>query len=190
MSFSVERSGSVTVVQVVENITFVNQKEFLSIWQKLIQDGCQGAVLDLGGITYFGSMAVGLIARIFNEMKEVGSRLVAVRPEKDDVFQVFKITRMTDLIQFFDSRADALQALGVDPSQVSTVSLEDSDPVATKIDKLGDRDPEVRRYAAWSLGLLGDPRAVTPLEGILEDPDDRVRLAAQESIEKLTGRRF
>ena len=43
---------------------------------------------------------------------------------------------------------------------------------------------------AWALGLLGDKRAVNALEGILQDNDARVREAAAESLEKLTGQRY
>ncbi len=190
MSFSVEKNGTVTVVRVVENITFVNQREFVAVWDRLLGDGCQAAVLDLSGITYFGSMAVGLVAKVFNQLKSTGARLVAVRPEREDVFQVFKITRMTDLIRFFDSRAAALEALGVREGEVKTLVVEEQDPVGAKIAKLSDPDPEVRRYTAWALGLLGDDRAVAALEGVLRDPDLRVRETAAESLEKLTGKKI
>lgn len=190
MSFTVEKSGSVTVVRVAENITFVNQREFDSIWERLLVDEVRAAVLDLGTISYFGSMAFGLLAKTFNRLKEKGCRLVIVRPEKDEVFQVFKITRLVDLIEFFPSEREAFEALGVDSSDVTTVVLEDADPVGSKIEKLKDPDPEVRRYTAWALGLLGDSRAVPALEEALaRDHELRVREAAAESLEKLTGQR-
>lgn len=192
MSFTVESSGSVTVIRVVENLTFVNQKEFLAIGETLAKDGTKAVVLDLLEITYFGSMAFGLVAKLFHLLKDVGSQLVVVRPRRDEVYQVFKITRMVDLMDFFDTREEALDAVGVEESAVQSVPevvMEDEDPVASKIARLTDEDPEVRRYTAWALGLLGDDRAVSPLEGCLGDPEPRVREAAADSLEKLTGTR-
>lgn len=190
MSFTVESSGSVTVIRVVENLTFVNQKEFLAIGESLAKEGVRAVVLDLLEITYFGSMAFGLVAKLFHTLKDVGSKLVVVRPHRDEVFQVFKITRMVDLMDFYPTRDAALEAIGVaEPAAVPEVVMEDEDPVASKIAKLGDEDPEVRRYTAWALGLLGDSRAVSPLEGCLADPEPRVREAAADSLEKLTGTR-
>lgn len=190
MSFSVEQSGSVTVVRVAENITFVNQKDFLAVWDRIVADAGRAAVLDLSEISYIGSMAIGLVAKVFNQLKGAGIRMVAVRPEKDEVFQVFKITRLVDLIPFHDTKRGALDTLGVDSGEYATIVLEEADPVESKIKKLEDKDPEVRRYTAWALGLLGDQRAVAALEGILADPDSRVRQAAADSLEKLTGQRY
>lgn len=191
MSFSVEAAGTATVVKVAENITFVNQKEFLAIWETLSEESCRTAVLDLSAITYFGSMAVGLVTKVFTRMKDEGARIVAVRPKRDDVFQVFKITRLTDVIRFHDTLEAALEAVGVAPGTVATVVLESTDSVASKIDKLNEKDPEVRRYSAWALGLLGDTEAVPALEKLWSgDPDLKVREAAAESLERLTGRRY
>ena len=190
MSFTVESSGSVTVIRIVENLTFVNQKEFLAIGDSLAKEGAKAVVLDLKEITSFGSMAFGLVAKMFHTLKDVGGKLVVVRPKRDEVFQVFKITRMVDLMDFFPTREEALDAVGVDQAAVEAVPevvMEDEDPVASKISRLTDEDPEVRRYTAWALGLLGDDRAVSPLEGCLGDPEPRVREAAADSLEKLTG---
>ncbi len=187
MSFSVKTNGGATIVRVIENLTFVNQKEFLAIGDRLVEEGTKQAVLDLKDISYFGSMAFGLVAKTFNMLKEAGCRLVVVRPEKDEVFQVFKITRMVDLMEFYSTESEALEALGVTPGSAKTVVMEDVDPVQSKILKLSDSDPEVRRYTAWSLGLLGDARAVDALKECLNDSEVKVRDAAAESLEKITG---
>jgi HEAT repeat protein len=51
--------------------------------------------------------------------------------------------------------------------------------VAPLVARLGDRDPEVRREAALSLGYLGERRAAPSLQALARrDPSDRVREAA------------
>jgi anti-anti-sigma factor len=187
MSFSIESSGRAQVVRVAENITFVNQKEFLGIWDRVVEEKVPAVVLDLSDITYFGSMAFGLVARTVTRLKEVGCRLAVIRPNKNEVFEVFRITRLVELIDFYSDETSALSAMGIDRSTVSTVVMEDRDPVRSKIKKLEDSDSEVRRYAAWALGLLGDPSAIPALQAALEDGELRVRQTAAESLEKLTG---
>lgn len=187
MSFSIEDRGPARLVRVTENITFVNQKEFLAIWDAVVEQGVPAVVLDLSRITYFGSMAFGLVARTVTRLKEAGCKLAVVRPASDEVFQVFKITRLIELIDFFDSEEGARAHLGLEAEELSEVLLEDRDPVLSKLGKLRDGDLEVRRYAAWALGLLGDPRALPGLEEALSDPEDRVRHSAAEAIERLTG---
>lgn len=185
MSFSVEVAKPVALLRVVENITFVNQNEFTSIWDRLIEDECDTLILDLSSISYFGSMAFGLVAKNAQRWSKTGKTLAVIRPEKDEVFQVFKITRLVELLDFYDSEAEALEALGHQDLEFSTVVADEKDPVESKIAKLSDKDPEVRRYTAWALGLVGDGRAIQPLEKLLEDSDPRVREAARDSLEKI-----
>ena len=53
---------------------------------------------------------------------------------------------------------------------------------ALSIAVLHDRDEEVRRYAAWALGLIGDKQAVTALLGALDDTAPRVREASASAL--------
>ena len=55
------------------------------------------------------------------------------------------------------------------------------------IRSLGDAHGDVRYYAAQSLGMVGDRKAVPPLINIvLSDPDDLLRAQASESLARLT----
>jgi anti-anti-sigma factor len=111
MSFSVDESGSAPVVRVAENITFGNQDEFQNIWDRILATGRERAVLDLSALTYFGSLALGLVAKVAGELKQAKCHLVIVRPREDRVFQVFRITRLVEWIDFFEDEASALESL-------------------------------------------------------------------------------
>ncbi|MEW6233639.1 MAG: HEAT repeat domain-containing protein, partial [Chloroflexota bacterium] len=50
---------------------------------------------------------------------------------------------------------------------------------------LGDADAEVRRYAAWALGEIGDVRAVEPLIAALGDADAEVRRYAAWALGRI-----
>jgi HEAT repeat protein len=63
-------------------------------------------------------------------------------------------------------------------------------PVAydTFVAALGGDDPLTRALGAMGLGALGDPRGADPLRRAAgQDPDDRVRGAAQEALDGLPG---
>ena len=57
------------------------------------------------------------------------------------------------------------------------------------IKALKDDDKRMRSYAAESLGILGDERAVEPLIESLKDKDSWVRSCAARSLVKLGERR-
>ena len=54
---------------------------------------------------------------------------------------------------------------------------------------LKDKDSDVRNAAAWSLGRLGDKRAVEPFIAALKDKDSNVREAAAEALGELGDKR-
>jgi len=63
-------------------------------------------------------------------------------------------------------------------------------PASTDIiPKLKSEDPMIRGLACASLAVVadGDPDAITALEGMLKDPDERVQKAAQDALDKLRG---
>src|SRR6266571_166669 len=60
--------------------------------------------------------------------------------------------------------------------------------VAPLLALLGDKDEEVRNFAAVMLGSIKDPRAVHPLMEALKDPDINVRHAAAASLGQMGAR--
>ncbi len=50
---------------------------------------------------------------------------------------------------------------------------------------MDDPEPEVRRYAAYALGEIGDARAFDRLQAALSDEDKDVRLAATVAIQEI-----
>jgi HEAT repeat protein len=75
-------------------------------------------------------------------------------------------------------RAAASEALG---------RVRDRKAAPTLINVLSDSEAGVREWAAWSLGRLGDPVAVPPLEKLmLKDASPEVREAAKKALRVLT----
>jgi beta-lactamase regulating signal transducer with metallopeptidase domain len=60
-----------------------------------------------------------------------------------------------------------------------------SDDVAVLVQRLADGNPEVRRWAAWNLGLLNDVSSVDPLLDAMRDPDPSVRAMAVWALDEI-----
>jgi anti-sigma B factor antagonist len=189
MNFSIAEVGTATVLKVLENITYVNQREFTSLIDGILGGERRNVVLDLSELKFLGSLGIGAIAKFYQDVKQAGGSLVIIRPP-EHVFKVFSLTGLAQLIPFFETERKALEDLGIDADQERVVARVDDDDVESKLKRLNDESPEVRRYVAWSLGLLRDPRAISHLEAALQDASGEVREAAADALKKLTGRTY
>ena len=85
------------------------------------------------------------------------------------------VKRLIKALDVGTERRDAAIALG---------QLGATEAVASLIAALRDPDPYVRQASAWSLGLLGDSRAVQPLIDVLaHDADNAVRQFAMTALQ-------
>ena len=189
MNFSISEVGEVNVLRVFENITYVNQKDFSKLAESIRNSECRKVILDLSKLKFLGSLGIGAIAKLYQDLKARQAALIIVKPP-EHVFKVFSLTGLAQVIPFFDTEEAALEEYGVTPGQERVVAHVDEDEVDDKIRRLKDDNAEVRRYVAWSLGLLRDPRAISHLEAALEDPSGEVREAAADALKKLTGKTY
>ena len=189
MNFTIGEVSDVRVLRVFENITYINQKEFLALVDEIRSSDCTKVVLDLSRLNFLGSLGIGAIAQFYQQMKQKQGKLVIVKPS-EAVFKVFSLTGLAQVIPFFDNEEGALADFGVSSSEERVVAKGADDELEDKIKRLGDDNPEVRRYVAWSLGLMRDPRAIPPLEDALTDPSNEVREAAADALKKLTGKTY
>jgi len=63
--------------------------------------------------------------------------------------------------------------------------LGDPRAVEPLIDALWDDDAQVRAKAAWALGMLGDPRALVPLQKLYRIEREDARETIQEAMEMI-----
>ena len=67
--------------------------------------------------------------------------------------------------------------------------LRDPRAVDPLIPLLKDPKKQVRKNAAWALGIIGDDRAVATLTASLDDPDGDVRTATREALDAIKKKR-
>ena len=53
------------------------------------------------------------------------------------------------------------------------------------IESLTDKDRSIRRWAAWTLGKIGDERAARHLIAALDDEDGGVQFAAEVALAEM-----
>jgi anti-sigma B factor antagonist len=190
MNFSISEISNVRIVRVTENITYINQKEFFEMVETVVGGDCKKVILDLSSLKFLGSLGIGAITRFYQKMKKSDGELIIIRPP-EQVFKVFSLTGLAKVIPFIDDEATALSQLGISANDKQIVAQVDESDIQQKIERLKDENPEVRRYIAWSLGLLRNKEAIAPLEHSLEtDSSSEVRAAAADALRKLTGRSY
>ncbi len=142
-------------------------------------------VLDLSEVNHIGSLAIGRINSLHKRLAECSQRLVLIKP-RGEAAEILHITGLDTIMECHDSLEQALEACGCSPADLVTILDVNEDDVEKKIERLNSPNPEIRCYAAWSLGLLKAHRALPILERLKqEDPDAEVREAAAEAVESI-----
>ncbi len=80
---------------------------------KVLQAGTSKILLNLTEVPIIDSMGIGEIVRAFKRVQEAGGQLKLVGVT-DRVYGALKITQLLDLIESFDSEAEALASFGKD----------------------------------------------------------------------------
>jgi len=190
MNFSISEISNVRIIRVTENITYINQKEFSDMVDTVVTSDCIRVILDLSSLKFLGSLGIGAVTRFYQKMKKNNGEMLIIKPP-EQVFKVFSLTGLAKVIPFMENEAAAFSKFNISGNNKQVVSEVDESDISQKLERLKDGNPEVRRYVAWSLGLLRNKEAIAPLEQLLEQDDSsEVRAAAADSLRKLTGRTY
>jgi len=76
-----------------------------------IKDGRRRLVLDLTGVTFIDSTAIGVLAGAVVRLDEAGGGSLAVVCTHEKVLQIFEITGLESVITLHSSRDEAISAL-------------------------------------------------------------------------------
>ena len=106
-----EIPDNITLVELVGEINTICSGDLRKLVDNLVGTGRTRVILDLQGVTYLNSRALGIIVSSVSEMKRTGGDLMmcCLSPA---VIQLFEITRLFDVFQVFDTVEEAIQAYG------------------------------------------------------------------------------
>ena len=91
MDIEVENKNGVVVVSLKGNINVNSSPQLMKQLQDLIKNGDNKILLNMAGVTFLSSSAIGTIAGTFNDMKERNGQLKMTALSKE-INHIFEIT--------------------------------------------------------------------------------------------------
>ncbi len=107
MSFSIERLGEVSVVEVDGELTVANRGELKELVLSRIEGGDRSFVIDFERTGYIDSSGLGVLVSLSKRIRERGGQL-RLAGLNGDLRTLFELTKLDTLFQLHDTRAAAL----------------------------------------------------------------------------------
>jgi anti-anti-sigma factor len=115
MQLLLEQSGDVRIVRVKEaKLTYPVLPSFLAGVRAIVEDGARKLVIDLGGVAYIDSAAIGCLIDIYWLLKERDGalKLSGLRPRMETMLSLIGAHKVVDV---YRAEAEALAAFGRPP---------------------------------------------------------------------------
>lgn len=110
MSFSIERVGEATVVDVDGELTVSNRGELKERVLGRLEEGDRSFVIDFSRTGYIDSSGLGVLVSLSKRIRERSGRL-RLAALNQDLRTLFELTKLDTLFQISDDRAAALRDL-------------------------------------------------------------------------------
>lgn len=107
MTFSIERLGDTTVVDVDGGLTVTNRGEFKECVLARLSAGDTDFIIDFTNSGYIDSSGLGVLVSLSKRIREENGRL-KLAGLNQDLRTLFELTKLDTLFQIAESRAAAL----------------------------------------------------------------------------------
>ena len=104
-----DRDGDTLVVRLTGELDLYNADELRAAVYGAAEEGPGRLVIDLSGVDFIDSTALGTILKAAAQLDESGANLGVVAPE-GPVRRLLEMTNLTQRFRVFSTRADALAA--------------------------------------------------------------------------------
>ncbi len=109
----VERKAqSGTVLDLHERFDFGARGTFKEAVEKVRQEACSHLIVNMQGVTFMDSSALGLLVVTYQNFKRVNSKVSLLNPQ-GYVRQVLDLANIPNMMTVYDSESDALSAVPV-----------------------------------------------------------------------------
>jgi anti-sigma B factor antagonist len=107
----------ITVIELAGRITLGREgTQIETTVLKSLKEGARKLVIDLSRVTYIDSTGIGMIAYCFGKINQLGAQ-ASVAGATGLVLEVFRLTRLDSVIQFFPDVESACESFaGASPS--------------------------------------------------------------------------
>jgi anti-anti-sigma factor len=119
-SFQIQRHDDIFVVtpspevESMSDVMIENAAQIILAPIRAAERAPSGIIFDLTNINYFGSMFITFLLRCHLQLKKVGDGEVVLAGVSDRVRELLRMTQLDTLWALYDSKAEALEALGTD----------------------------------------------------------------------------
>ena len=110
MTFQVQKSGDVTVVDVDGQLIVGNRQELKQRVLEELEGGERKFVVDFANTGYIDSSGLGVLVSLSKKIREQGGEL-RLAGLNEDLRTLFELTKLDTLFVIADSRDEALQGL-------------------------------------------------------------------------------
>lgn len=110
MSFSIERMGDVTIVDVDGELTVANRGELKERVLGRLEEGDGAFVIDFSRTGYIDSSGLGVLVSLSKRIREENGRL-RLAGLNQDLRTLFELTKLDTLFQISETRSSALSEL-------------------------------------------------------------------------------
>lgn len=109
MSFTIAKSGDVTVVEVEGQLIVGNRQELKQRVLDELEHGERRFLIDFSGTGYIDSSGLGVLVSLSKKIRELGGEL-RLANLNDDLRTLFELTKLDTLFQIAESRERALES--------------------------------------------------------------------------------
>lgn len=109
MSFTVKKSGDVTVFEVEGTLIVGNRQELKQKVIDEIEGGARKVLVDFEKTTYIDSSGLGVLVSLAKKIRETGGDL-RLANLNDDLQTLFELTKLDTLFQISESRGRAIES--------------------------------------------------------------------------------
>ncbi|MBI3790699.1 MAG: STAS domain-containing protein [Gemmatimonadetes bacterium] len=109
MSFTIAKSGDVTVVEVEGQLIVGNRQELKQRVLEELDHGERHFLIDFSRTGYIDSSGLGVLVSLSKKIRELGGEL-RLANLNDDLRTLFELTKLDTLFQIADSRERALES--------------------------------------------------------------------------------
>ena len=108
MEISVDRQSDFTIIKITGSVDSADSSTLLTFLNELIDAGQTHLVVDLAGMDFIVSMALGVFVRIYTRLRQSGGflRLTQLQPE---ILRIIRTTALDRLLPIYETVDQALE---------------------------------------------------------------------------------
>ncbi len=109
MSFTIAKSGDITLVEVEGQLIVGNRQELKQRVLEELEHGERQFLIDFARTGYIDSSGLGVLVSLSKKIREIGGEL-RLANLNDDLRTLFELTKLDTLFQIADTRERALES--------------------------------------------------------------------------------